>query len=97
MSWDPDDDDRRAVHIAREKAAGRELRRSSWWKNKLAEGRCHYCEKAFAPEELTMDHIVPLSRGGKSSRGNVIPACKECNTAKNSQTPVELLLGKGVT
>jgi len=36
-----------------------------------------------------MDHIVPLSRGGKSTRGNVVPACKTCNTEKHRLVPVE--------
>ena len=33
---------------------------------------------------LTMDHIVPLGRGGTSVRGNVAPSCKDCNTRKKS-------------
>jgi 5-methylcytosine-specific restriction endonuclease McrA len=36
-----------------------------------------------------MDHIVPLGRGGRSTRGNVVPACKACNTRKQSSLPVE--------
>jgi 5-methylcytosine-specific restriction endonuclease McrA len=36
-----------------------------------------------------MDHIVPVSRGGKSTRGNVAPCCKECNTAKKQLLPME--------
>ena len=36
-----------------------------------------------------MDHVVPLGRGGRSTRGNVVPACKECNTRKKSLVPVE--------
>jgi hypothetical protein len=32
--------------------------------------------------ELTMDHVVPLARGGKSTKGNVVPACKPCNNKK---------------
>lgn len=39
--------------------------------------------------ELTMDHIVPIVRGGKSKRGNVVPACKECNTKKKYMLPIE--------
>jgi 5-methylcytosine-specific restriction enzyme A len=38
---------------------------------------------------LTMDHIVPLGRGGTSVRGNVVPSCKDCNTRKKSLLPVE--------
>jgi 5-methylcytosine-specific restriction endonuclease McrA len=36
-----------------------------------------------------MDHLVPLARGGRSVRGNVVPACKACNDRKQSRLPVE--------
>jgi 5-methylcytosine-specific restriction endonuclease McrA len=36
-----------------------------------------------------MDHIVPLGRGGTSIRGNVVPACKDCNNRKKGMLPVE--------
>jgi len=36
-----------------------------------------------------MDHIVPLARGGRSKKGNVVPACKTCNTKKKTLVPVE--------
>ncbi|RNC69891.1 MAG: HNH endonuclease [Desulfuromonadales bacterium] len=75
--------------VRREKEKARELRRSQWWKNRLARGGCHYCGKLFPPEELTMDHLVPIIRGGKSTRGNVVPACKECNNRKKYLLPVE--------
>ena len=79
-------------HIAREREKARGLRRSSWWKNELAKGICHYCGGHFPPDELTMDHIVPVVRGGRSTRGNVVVCCKECNNAKKYLTPVELIL-----
>ena len=72
---------------ARHKA--RELRESQWWKRRLAKGVCHYCGRPTPPKELTMDHIVPISRGGKSTRSNVAPCCKECNTAKKQLLPME--------
>ncbi|MFA7711719.1 MAG: HNH endonuclease [Candidatus Neomarinimicrobiota bacterium] len=80
--------------IAREKAKAKELRKSNWWKQKLASGICHYCGKKFKPEELTMDHIVPIVRGGKSTKSNVVPACKECNNKKKYLTPVEILMNR---
>ena len=76
-------------HIAREKSRARELRRSQWWKNVLGQGRCHYCRLLFRSGELTMDHIVPIVRGGKSTKRNVVPACKECNNKKSYLLPVE--------
>jgi 5-methylcytosine-specific restriction endonuclease McrA len=36
-----------------------------------------------------MDHIVPLARGGKSIKGNVVTACKECNNKKKQLLPME--------
>ena len=69
-------------HIKRERTKARELKKKSWWKNKIQQGTCYYCENKFKPSELTLDHIVPLSRGGKSQKGNVVPCCKECNNKK---------------
>jgi 5-methylcytosine-specific restriction protein A len=75
--------------LKRERAKARELRQSQWWKNRIAKGVCHYCGAQVPPKELTLDHIVPLVRGGKSTRGNCVPACKKCNSRKQSLTPVE--------
>jgi 5-methylcytosine-specific restriction endonuclease McrA len=75
--------------IAREKEKARELRKTRWWHNRVAKGICHYCHRVFQPEDLSMDHIVPIIRGGKTSKGNVVPACKECNSRKKYLLPVE--------
>lgn len=77
------------AHIARERRRAQELKASQWWKNILAKGLCHYCGKKFPPQQLTMDHIVPIARGGTSSKGNVVPSCKSCNSGKKLTTPVE--------
>lgn len=79
-------------HVAREKQKARELRKSQWWKNKLAEGICHYCGQKFAPDDLTMDHVVPVARGGKSTKGNIVVCCKNCNNEKKYLTPAEILM-----
>ena len=79
-------------HVARERRKARELRASAWWQNILQRGECHYCHKKFAPSALTMDHIVPVSRGGTSTRGNVVPACDACNKTKRHLTPAEQIL-----
>ncbi len=81
----PADDD----HRRREKDKARQLRQSQWWKNVIGRGECHYCRKRFHPDELTMDHIVPIIRGGNSTRRNVVPCCKECNSKKKYLLPVE--------
>jgi len=75
--------------IKRERAKARELRNSQWWKRKRSEGVCYFCQGRFAPQELTMDHIVPVIRGGKSTKGNLVPACKECNSRKKHMLPIE--------
>ncbi len=75
--------------IKREKEKARELRRTQWWKNRVAKGICHFCGGEFPPAELTMDHLVPIVRGGKSTRGNVVAACKECNNRKRHMLPME--------
>jgi len=79
-------------HISREKKRAQELKKSQWWKNQVAKGICHYCHGKFKPNTLTMDHIVPIVRGGKSTKGNVVPCCKKCNNEKKYLTPVEIKL-----
>ncbi len=76
-------------HIVREKRKARDLRDSQWWKRRLGLGRCHYCGCPTPPRELTMDHVVPIVRGGCSERGNVVPCCKDCNTRKKDLLPLE--------
>ena len=75
--------------IRRERRKARELRASQWWKRRCSAGLCHYCGKKVPARFLTMDHIVPIIRGGKSTKGNVVPACKECNTKKKHSLPME--------
>lgn len=81
-------------HVAREREKARKLKKSQWWKTKLNQGLCHYCGKKFSPSELTMDHIVPVARGGTSTAGNVVPACRACNATKKLETPAEQLIKK---
>lgn len=75
--------------IRREREKARALRKQGWWQNRIAKGICHYCEQSFAPKELTLDHLVPLARGGRSTKGNCVPACKECNNRKRDLLPLE--------
>ncbi len=79
-------------HIRRERAKARELRGTPYFQELLRKGICRYCGKKFPPEELTLDHIVPVARGGRSTRGNLAPCCRACNQAKKYLTPAELLL-----
>ena len=75
--------------IKREKEKARQVRKSSWWMRKVQQGECHYCHQKVGKANLTMDHVLPLSRGGKSKKGNIVPACKECNNKKKHLLPVE--------
>jgi Restriction endonuclease len=75
--------------IKLEKDKARDVRKSRWWSCRIARGLCHYCGKSFPPEELTMDHIIPIARGGKSVRNNLVPCCKECNSRKKYLLPME--------
>ena len=76
-------------HVRQEKAKARLLRDSQWWKNLRGNGLCYYCRKRFPPKELTMDHIVPIIRGGMSSKSNVVACCKDCNSRKKYLLPIE--------
>jgi 5-methylcytosine-specific restriction endonuclease McrA len=51
--------------------------------------RCQYCGERKNPVELTLDHILPRSRGGNGSAINVVTACFACNQRKGNRTPEE--------
>ena len=78
--------------INKEKQKALKLRKTQWWQKKLNSGLCHYCGESFSRRQLTMDHVVPLARGGKSTKGNVVVACKECNNEKKYNIPAETIL-----
>ena len=82
------------AQIAKERSKARELRRTNWWQAQIQKGVCHYCGRKFPPSELTMDHIVPLSRGGHSTKGNIVPCCKACNNEKKYTMPVDEILAE---
>jgi 5-methylcytosine-specific restriction endonuclease McrA len=75
--------------VRREREKARQLRASQWWKRKRAVGICHHCGGKFPPKELTMDHLVPVIRGGKSNKGNLVPSCKDCNSRRKHNLPFE--------
>jgi 5-methylcytosine-specific restriction endonuclease McrA len=53
------------------------------------QNRCQYCGKRFSTHELSLDHIVPRSRGGETSWENLVCCCLKCNIRKGGRTPVE--------
>ena len=60
-------------------------------KNVLArdDHHCQYCGKKFPTGRLSIDHVLPKSRGGSSSWTNVVAACNACNTHKGGRLPHE--------
>ncbi len=82
------------AHIRREREKARALRATDWWRAHLQKGVCHYCGKNVGAANLTMDHVIPVARGGKSTRGNCVPCCKECNNEKKCLTPAEMILAR---
>jgi 5-methylcytosine-specific restriction endonuclease McrA len=51
--------------------------------------QCQYCGQRCATTELTLDHVVPRSRGGQSTWENIVCACLDCNIRKGGRTPKE--------
>lgn len=51
-------------------------------------GRCYYCDKEGAD---SIDHRIPLSRGGSHWPANLVPCCRRCNSSKNVKTELEFL------
>jgi 5-methylcytosine-specific restriction endonuclease McrA len=51
--------------------------------------RCQYCGARCSISELTYDHVVPRSRGGRTTWENIVSACCACNARKANRTPAE--------
>ena len=51
--------------------------------------KCQYCGDRFSSEDLTYDHILPRSRGGRTAWENIVTCCIECNRKKGGRTPRE--------
>ena len=52
---------------------------------------CGYCGKKIAEKKLTIDHIVPVSKGGQTTLTNLVLCCEPCNRTKRDMTPAEWL------
>ncbi|MGK5083949.1 HNH endonuclease [Bdellovibrionota bacterium FG-1] len=87
---DPAHTDPKRMKKEREKA--QKLRKTQWWLTQLNQGLCYYCGQRVESRQLTMDHVVPLARGGTSTEGNIVAACRECNREKKLETPAERIL-----
>jgi len=53
------------------------------------ENRCQYCGKRHATNELSLDHVIPRSRGGRTTWENVVCSCTKCNARKGGRLPEE--------
>jgi len=51
--------------------------------------RCQYCGRKYPTSELSLDHVIPRSRGGEVSWSNIVCACVSCNVKKGGRTPAE--------
>ncbi len=51
---------------------------------------CQYCGNKFKTHELTFDHVVPRSKGGKTNWENIVAACQCCNTKKGNAMPDDI-------
>lgn len=57
---------------------------------------CVYCGETFPDEQLTLDHVEPRARGGDHSEGNLVAACRACNTRKGSMPAWAFLADRDV-
>ena len=53
------------------------------------ENRCQYCGKRYPTSELSLDHVIPRSRGGRTNWDNIVCACTDCNARKGGRLPEE--------
>jgi hypothetical protein len=61
-------------------------RKNVLWRDKLT---CQYCGKRHPYENLTLDHVIPSSRGGLKTWENIVCCCRRCNQKKGSMLPAE--------
>jgi len=72
--------------IKKPKSAVRFSRQNIYSRDKY---RCQYCGRKFPSEDLTYDHVLPKSRGGKTEWNNIVTSCMPCNRQKGGRTPSE--------
>ena len=74
------------INIRRRREAAGMKRLRIYMRDKF---RCQYCGEKKAVGDLTLDHIMPRSRGGDNSPVNIVTACVPCNNRKGDRTPAE--------
>ena len=68
-------------------------RRKLWL---IGERICAYCDRELRFVEMTADHVIPLSRGGRDEIGNVVTACAPCNREKGNMTGDEFAVYRDI-
>lgn len=86
MNISPDD-----LRYRRERERAKQIKKTNWWNTIKSKGICYYCGTKVDPSEITMDHVIPISQGGMSSKSNIVPACKSCNNKKKNTNPIDQL------
>lgn len=80
------------VRRARSQGAAGSHTQAQWLARVALHGWCcRYCRESLTPATLTMDHAIPLSRGGSEWPANLVPACGSCNSRKQRKTLREFL------
>jgi 5-methylcytosine-specific restriction endonuclease McrA len=51
--------------------------------------QCQYCGRGLPSQQMSLDHVIPRSRGGETSWENIVCSCVDCNTRKGGRTPQE--------
>ena len=64
----------------------RPSRNNILWRDK---NQCQYCGVIESPRDMTIDHVIPRSRGGENTWSNLVTCCKRCNQKKGNRTPEE--------
>lgn len=72
------------LRLRLKRKAKREQRRRIWVRDFRA---CVYCHKPLLLSEMTLDHVMPRSKGGRSTNKNLVSACRTCNEAKADKVP----------
>lgn len=60
--------------------------------NRLYKSPCTYCGSY---DKISLDHVMPLARGGRHTKGNIVPACFSCNSSKKNKTLTEWKMSDG--
>lgn len=82
---------RRADHVRRARLAGGEVYVVT--DKDMRRLKSSPCQKCSATENITIDHIIPIARGGRHSIGNLQPLCGRCNSQKNTKLWMEYVKG----